>query len=204
MPICNFLRRLRTSWAIQRACVGASKTNEHESETSLRVDEVGFPKVLLKYMPVVREKAELFGLDPLLIAATIMTESSGDPWATKYEPGWEWFFPEDQMIAYSQKAGTDKATEYIHQATSWGLTQVMGTVAREHGYLGPMPRLCEPELNIHYGALHLKKFSRKYSTIEEVISAYNAGSVVRVASGMFKNQVHVDRAMRFYREMQKA
>ena len=41
------------------------------------------------------------------------------------------------------------------QRISYGLCQVMGAVAREHGLEGYLTRLCDPRVGLHYGARHL-------------------------------------------------
>ncbi len=44
-------------------------------------------------------------------------------------------------------------TEEIARSTSWGLMQVMGQVAREHGFPGKFfSELCEPENGLEFGS----------------------------------------------------
>jgi len=69
------------------------------------------------------------GLPPTLVRAMVMVESGGDTFATRYEPG---FFEK-----YVRNDGSVKAfapcslqTERVMRATSFGLMQVMGQVAR--------------------------------------------------------------------------
>ena len=54
--------------------------------------------------------------------------------------------------------------------------QVMGTVARELGFEGPMPQLCEPNIGIYYGCKKLFDLNRRHLTIMDALAAYNAGS----------------------------
>jgi soluble lytic murein transglycosylase-like protein len=51
-----------------------------------------------------------------------------------------------------------KDTTEAHARTiSWGLMQVMGEVAREEHYTGPLPELCDPKIGIAAGLTHLKR-----------------------------------------------
>ncbi len=70
--------------------------------------------------------------------------------------------------------------------------QVMGSVARELGYLGPLQKLCVEQWGILYGCLQLKRLMHRYTELDDVIASYNAGSPIRVASGRYKNQSYVD------------
>ena len=69
--------------------------------------------------------------------------------------------------------------------------QVMGSVAREHHFAGPLQRLCEPEIGIRYGCKHLAKFVGRYSQLNDAIAAYNAGAPVKGMDGLYKNNQYV-------------
>ena len=120
------------------------------------VIELKYDRYILQYMPTIREVAEELSLNPNIIAAIIITESTGKTCAMRFEPGWRWFTPTEHMMAYAEKLGCSVQTEENGQATSWGLMQVMGTVAREHGFRGWFSELCQPETGIRYGANHLR------------------------------------------------
>lgn len=142
---------------------------------------------------------EPMNLDPFLVAAIIMVESAGNPCAVRYEKSWRYHW---DVRTFAQIAGTSQDTEHFGQSASWGLMQVMGTVAREHGFRGMFTQLCvEPELGIRYGCLHLKKFIEKYDTIEDAVVSYNCGSPRRTEGGFYEQQGYVDKVMAFYREM---
>ncbi len=76
--------------------------------------------------------------------------------------------------------------------------QVMGGVAREHGFAGSLVELCNPELGLKYGTAHLMKFIKKYDTLEEAVSSYNQGGPYKNKDGTFKNQKYVDKVMERY------
>jgi hypothetical protein len=64
----------------------------------------------------------------------------------------------------------------MQQATSWGLLQVMGMVARERGYTGPCVALChDPELALTLGMQQLAWLKVRTASEDAMIRAYNAG-----------------------------
>jgi soluble lytic murein transglycosylase-like protein len=88
------------------------------------------------------------GLNDALICAVIEQESAWNPEATRYEPAFyeHYIAP---LIA-SQELSQGEATG---RATSWGLMQVMGQVAREHGLAGPFQQLLDPATGIKWGCV---------------------------------------------------
>lgn len=145
--------------------------------------------------------SELFNLDPFLVASIITVESAGNPYAIRYEPHYKWVL--QPVTAYAEKAGVSYETELISQKTSWGIMQVMGAVCRENGYLGPLPKLTDPEEGMTQGCTVLKKLFERYDTTQDVVSAYNAGSVRRTEGGFYGNQRYVDKVYRYLRELEK-
>lgn len=149
--------------------------------------------------PIIRELANDFSLDPLFIAAMIMTESSGITCKIRYEPKWKYAYNE---FTFAQLTGVTKITEFHGQKMSWGIAQVMGTVARERGFKGLFPELCNPAIGLLYGVKHLKiKADRYGNDAATLYAAYNGGHPRIKANGKFKNQDNVDRFMKFYREI---
>ncbi len=98
---------------------------------------------------IIESKARKYNLYPDLVEAHVMTESSGKPNATRYEPA---FFK-----TYIKKLGIDNEVERTGRATSWGLLQIMGQVARELGYQGSWEGLMDPMVNLEYGCKKLSK-----------------------------------------------
>lgn len=132
------------------------------------------------------------------LAAVIRTESGGNPYAIRFEPGWKYFLEVD---AHAKLNHQTYETEKTAQATSWGLTQIMGSVARQYGYRESIAGLVRPELNIEIGARHLSGFWRKYGNMQDAVAAYNAGSPRRSQDGRYENQGHIDRFMGHYRDI---
>lgn len=138
-------------------------------------------------------------VDPVLFEAICRVESSLDPFAMRYEPRWNYlYFPRE----HASRLRITEDTETQLQKFSYGLCQIMGSVAREHGFSGPLGALIsDPALCLKYGAIHLKKFLWKYQTEVEVIAAYNAGSARKTPGGMFVNQQYVDKVDKVLRQL---
>lgn len=138
-------------------------------------------------------KALEFGIDPDLVEAMAMTESSGNPKATRYEPN---FYKKYVQPMLTKNAISPK--EAIGRATSWGLLQLMGQVAREKGFAGKFEELFEPSVNLTWALKHLKRFINKYPAgLDDAIASYNAGSPRRNDAGSYVNQAYVDRVHKF-------
>lgn len=123
--------------------------------------------------------AERHQLPANLVQAIIHVESNGNPFAVRYEPAFAARYLDKSLMIIKSFAPCSETTERMARACSWGLMQVMGQVAREHGFKGPyLSALCDPEIGIEYGCLHLAKKVRSYYAQygwPGVISAYNAG-----------------------------
>ena len=145
---------------------------------------------------IIYEVCEAKRVEPELIMAIVSAESGGKTCATRYEPHYKYTL-NPEKFARKNRITTD--TEIIQQKTSWGLMQIMGGVAREHNYRGPLVDLCRPKMGLRYGIDHLLKFIDKYNDIEAAISAYNQGGNYRNKTGLFKNQAYVDKIMERYR-----
>jgi len=111
---------------------------------------------------------------PLDVFISILThESDLNQWATRYEPTFNWLCKPE---AWAQSLHITAATETIHQKTSWGLGQIMGAVAREEGFSGDLPSLCDPTTNIVWVCHHLRWLWAKLNgNIVEILQAYNGG-----------------------------
>src|SRR5687767_808548 len=92
------------------------------------------------------------GLDPRLLRAQVLQESGGNTWAYNPEQRYRYFWnvklwkpfrevtdpecsSEFPPVDFPTLAG-DRDQEWWAQQASWGLMQVMGAVAREHGLRG--------------------------------------------------------------------
>ena len=158
-------------------------------------------------------QAEHEGLPPVLVAAIVMVESSGETYAFRPEPyyRWLWDVRRSEPFRLTGKDVVGKAApkdfpsmygsrdaEWWGQQASWGLMQVMGAVARERGLDPriPLTVLCDPTYGLSFGCAHLAAL-RDRNLAEHgwvgVVAAYNAGSVRHDRDGGLVNQVYVDK-----------
>lgn len=142
--------------------------------------------------------AKKYKLDPLLVASIVKVESNGESCATRFEPKWIYMYYPSQ---FKENLGISLQTEETHQKTSWGLMQVMGSVARELGYSGHLVRLCNPDEGLDYGCKKLRQLFDRYYDVENVVSAYNQGSPRKTPGGLYFNEKYVDKVMGYYREL---
>ena len=138
-----------------------------------------------------------YNLPEWLITGVIATESGGDPWAVRFEALFRAHYVPDNC----QTFGASHETERTTRACSWGLMQIMGQVAREHGFKGEfLSELCAPATGMEYGCRHLARFRDRYLVglgWSGVAAAYNAGTPHKNETGKFLNQLYVDKVMKF-------
>ena len=139
--------------------------------------------------------AKQYGLDPLFVASIVQAESAGDSWATRFEKDYKWTY---KTARFAEECHITEITETAHQKTSWGLMQIMGGVAREIGFKGPLPKLCLVKVGLSYGCLKLSLLHKKYDKISDVVAAYNAGIPRLNKEGLYANQVYVDKVLSYY------
>jgi len=144
------------------------------------------------FLDELKHHAEVYDIDPVLIAAIVYTESRGNTWAMRYEDHFRYIVRPEQ---WAQRVGVSIDTEVIAQKCSWGLMQLMGGTAREVGFEEALPRLLLPENGIKYGCAYLKRQLVKYGKTEPAVSAYNQGSARIRADGTFQNSAYVNSVM---------
>lgn len=144
-------------------------------------------------LPLIVSIATLHGLDPLLVEAVVTKESSGNPFAWNPEPQYRYLWDVKKNAPFRALTAAeglseippadfpflagDRDQEWWGQQASWGLMQVMGAVAREHGYRDPyLPSLCQPVQGLAYGCKHLAKaIKRTAGATDRALSIYNSG-----------------------------
>lgn len=171
------------------------------------------------------------GIDPPLVEAVIEQESSGNPDAWNPEPRYRYFWDvrrdrpfrsvSDVEVAakfppkdFPALAGDDQ--EWWGQQASWGLMQLMGAVAREHGFKGMyLTRLCsDPALNIDLGCAHLAghlswatrlyvglEAGRSAAVTRAALAAYNGGRSGNSPAGPLRNRAYADEVLARYRKI---
>lgn len=145
--------------------------------------------------------AKRHDVDRFLLASIISVESSGNTTAVRFEPEFKWLLTPEK---YARELKITKKTEEIMQKTSWGLGQVMGSVARELGHEGDLAELCNPEMGAHYTAKKIRSLMDKYEGIEDVVSSYNQGSPRSNPLGKYNNQGYVNKVMNKYNSLMDA
>jgi len=143
------------------------------------------------YRALIERAAQQHGLPAELVAAIVQVESGGDPWATRYEPG---FY--ERYVVCSVPAAVrpcSRETEGRLRATSFGLMQVMGQVARERGFKGVyLTRLCDPAEGLEYGCRHLawtavRLAGKGVTDYASLCAAYNGGVGAVLNDGRVRN-----------------
>jgi soluble lytic murein transglycosylase-like protein len=132
-----------------------AEPEEPGSPTNAGVARVGAKELVA----LAQRAAEAHELWPELVCAIVEQESAWDPWALRYEPAFYESYIAPQ-IARGEIAGV---TESRARAFSWGLMQVMGQVAREHGFTGALASLCDPAVGLEIGC---RVFAAKLAAAE--------------------------------------
>lgn len=145
------------------------------------------------YRPEIVHAATLYGVDADLMEALVWVESAGNPWAWNPEPRYRYLWnvrtgtPFRALTEAERASETppndfpviagDRDQEWWGQQASWGLVQIMGAVAREHGWRDPyLPSLCDVERNLAVGCKHLKGLLLwAHGDRWVAVRAYNAG-----------------------------
>ncbi len=122
---------------------------------------------------LVRSIAIAHGLDPALVCAVVEQESAWNCWAVRYEPEFL-----SRYVAPLYTAGKLTATEAYMRSMSWGLMQVMGQVAREHGFDGAsLSELCDPSCGIEIGCrVFATRVARARGDVVAALLAWNGGA----------------------------
>lgn len=138
---------------------------------------------------IAKAAANKHGIPLGLVKALCQQESGNNPWATRYEPA----FLKRYVHAKPERFGPISVeTERQLRATSFGLMQIMGQVAREQGYQGVfLTELCDPAMGLEYSCRLLGKLLKKYAVVDDAIASYNAGSPRKNGDGVYVNQEYV-------------
>jgi soluble lytic murein transglycosylase-like protein len=120
-------------------------------------------------LALARASAARHALDPALVCAVVEQESAWDAHAIRYEPGFR--------TRYVAPLGLPP-TEEVARSISWGLMQVMGQVAREHGFSGKfLSALCDPAAGLDIGcAVLATKLSAAGGNLARALELWNGGA----------------------------
>lgn len=136
----------------------------------------------MSYGRIIKQASLDTQIEPKYIAAIIYEESRGIPWAynvekgfyTKYLQGKPWnklpgYFPRERPPMPS--------VEIEARYWSWGLMQIMGQTAREHGFEGRyLTELLDPVVNICLGARIFAAKWKPGEPLETGLLRWNGGA----------------------------
>ena len=144
----------------------------------------------LKWIQIVRELAPIYSLDPHILQAIITQESNWNIYAIRFEATYPYLYEPE---VFSKKMKVSLSTEINSQKMSWGLGQVMGAVAREHGYSHPLPSLIDPQMNVIQMCLILQNIKKHSTLLSDLFACYNGGlKALHKVNGKYLNQGYVD------------
>jgi len=127
-------------------------------------------------LPVVATVAGRHDLPVDLVAAMVRQESTFNRFTNRFEKDFYKTYIEGKSLDFLPR-GSLEITESLGRATSWGLLQVMGATARQYGFRGWFPELCEAAVGLEFGCRYLADLRRQYGSEgwPVVVRAYNAG-----------------------------
>jgi soluble lytic murein transglycosylase-like protein len=127
-------------------------------------------------------------LEPELVCAIVEQESSWNRWALRYEPAFYARYIEPQFVS---GAISDEG-EARARAFSWGLMQVMGQVAREHGFTGAsLAALCDPATCLAIGCrTFAAKIAAAEGNVTRALLLWNGGANPDYAAAVMARAAH--------------
>ena len=122
-----------------------------------------------KLIAFARATAARHNLDPALVCAVVEQESSWEPHAIRYEPAFR--------SRYIAPLGLPP-TEEVARSISWGLMQVMGQLAREHGFIGKfLTALSDAQVGLEIGCTVLAdKLKAAAGDVTKALNLWNGGA----------------------------
>jgi soluble lytic murein transglycosylase-like protein len=120
------------------------------------------------YRDLVEATAGGHGLDPNLVEAIVIAESSGHTDAFRFEPG----FYRRYLEGKPEFVGMNPR----RVSSSYGLMQVMYTTAQQYGFTDHPEALFVPMTGLQYGCLHFKRLlAWAKGDTRKALAAYNGG-----------------------------
>lgn len=129
-----------------------------------------------------------FTLDPDLVEAICLVESSGKTHAYRFEPAF--------WRRYMQDKPKWDGANPERVSSSYGLMQIMYPVACERGFNENAPEyLFVPTIGLYWGCKHLRSlldWSQQY--VPQAVAAYNGGKGGNTTAP-YRNQAYVDKVL---------
>ena len=151
-----------------------------------------------------------FGVEAAFLAAIVMQESSGDTWAMRYEPAYNYLWDVEankpfrgvmNPQTFPAPDGVSSQTEWMSQKTSFGCCQILGAVARELCYPNKyLTSLCDPDVGVEYGARLIARIMTSHKDPAEIASVYNSGHV----AGDLANDPYVTSVAKYHQQFSQS
>jgi len=170
-------------------------------------------KELLAYL---YKLAQLYDFDIDLMLAFALKESSYNPFATRYEKHFIWFWKKESLHHkyksdlkdYGLRTYRDKCenflgiTEFNEQSKSFGIFQIMGATARWLGYDKEyLAGLYNIEENVKYFVKYFNYQLKRYKgNKHDAISAYNQGNNNKQSNGLYNNEDYVQKVLKYWNQ----
>jgi len=149
----------------------------------------------------VNEIANSFSIDPNWVKAIISQESQWNVAVARFERNYNYLYQPEKFTGPLNNL----STEMTLQKVSWGLGQVMGGLAREQGYTGPLAALIDPTLNISHIAHRIVTLKKYAQTPEDIFAGYNGGlGAIHKEVGVYSNQAYVDACRQYLHKFETA
>ncbi len=139
-----------------------------------------------------------FGIPVEIICGVISQESGWNTGSMRYEPAFQKRYVDRDFPKQDEAWRHD-------MATSFGLMQIMGLVAKELGFMGKPRDLFDPIVGIEWGCRKLASLNKRYpQTPKDAIAAYNQGNnrwfdkdgdKVHDPDEPYNNQYYVDKVL---------
>lgn len=138
-----------------------------------------------QYRDLIETEALRIGWDADLLEAQVLVESSDDPHAFRYEPGFytRYLKGKPEWESWGPLA-----------ACSYGLLQVLYTVAFEVGFRGRPEELFQPATGLRWGVTKIATLRRGISDPLAVLASYNGGTAGNTVAP-FRNQAYVQKVL---------
>lgn len=163
------------------------------------------PEWVSKWPPglydLIKRVAKRHGLDPEWVAAIVQKESAAVKDRVRYEKNWKYWH---NIPIHARRIGITEESERQMQMFSWGIMQVMGSVARQWGFSEGLQNLSDWEKNLEYGCKHLANMKKRFPTGRDWISAYNAGSPRKKPDDSYENQEYVTSVVKYWNDFSDA
>lgn len=153
-------------------------------------------EIIKKHKEILRIECDHREIDYKTMNAIITIESAWKNQTARYEKNFIYTHKADH---FADIFNVNITTEVTFQRFSYGFCQIMGGTARDLGFNGWLPDLCndlKPELNIFWGCEYFQRRCENYVDLKDKIAAYNAGSVRKKSNGEYLNQDYVDKVMK--------